>query len=140
MSAIQITINLAADVSENLRAIARGLQDKAPLHAMIAASAEAFVKARGAVTAATEHNTANNLGASPTGHLVDQYEAIEGQSTADGATLLVPSHGRLAAALAVTDPFLRTVTPFLAALSPLIAGPMGSASATAIAPLNVAPA
>lgn len=106
MSAIEIKIDLTSDVAEELRAIASGLQDKGPLHAMIAASAEAFVKARGAATAATEHNSANRLGANPTGHLADQYEAIEGQFSADGATLLVPSHGRLAAAFGPV-----TITP-----------------------------
>ncbi len=98
MSAIEIKIDLSEDVSESLRAIARGLKDKGPLHQRIAADAETFVKARGAVTAATEHRTANSLGAAPTGHLADAYEAIEGQATADGASLLVPSGGRLAAA------------------------------------------
>lgn len=98
MSGIQIKIDLASDVADELRNIATGLRDKAPLHAHIAADAEAFVKTRGAATAAGEHNTASRLGANPTGHLADAYQAIEGQSSADGAILLVPSGGRLAAA------------------------------------------
>ena len=98
MSAIQIKIDFATDVAEELREIAAGLTDKAPLHAQIAVNAEAFVKARGAETSATEHKTAIRLGANPTGHLADAYQAIEGQSSADAASLLVPSGGRLAAA------------------------------------------
>ena len=98
MSAMKLTIDISGRLDEELRQIAAGLKDKAPLHARIAADAEAFVKERGAATAATEHKTANSLGAAPTGHLADAYQAIEGQSTEEGAVLLVPSGGRLAAA------------------------------------------
>jgi hypothetical protein len=98
MSALRITLDISDRVSTELRAIADGLQDKAPLHAQIAADAEAFVKARGAATAAREHKTATRLGATPTGHLEDAYRAIEGQSSATEALLLVPAAGRLAAA------------------------------------------
>jgi hypothetical protein len=98
MSGLKINIQLSTDISEELQEIAAGLRDKAPLHAHIAADAEAFVKKRGAATAATEHKTANRLGANPTGHLADAYQAIEGQSSATEAILLVPSGGRLAAA------------------------------------------
>jgi hypothetical protein len=98
MSALRITLDISDRVSTELRAIADGLQDKAPLHAQIAADAEAFVKARGAATAASEHKTATRLGATPTGHLEDAYRAIEGQSSATEALLLVPAAGRLAAA------------------------------------------
>lgn len=98
MSALQIKIDLDTAIADELRDIAAGLTDKAPLHAQIAADAEAFVKARGAVTAQTEHKTAQSLGANPTGHLADAYLAIEGQSSREGAILMVPSGGRLAAA------------------------------------------
>jgi predicted transcriptional regulator len=95
---MKLTIDISDRLEEELSQIAAGLRDKGPLHAQIATDAEAFVKARGAATAATEHRTANSLGANPTGHLVDAYQAIEGQSSAEGALLLVPSGGRLAAA------------------------------------------
>lgn len=98
MSAMRLTIDISSRVAEDLRKISAGLTDKRPLHDQIAADAEAFLKKRGAETAATEHNTATRLGASPTGHLLDAYLAIEGQSDADGVSLLVPSGGRLAAA------------------------------------------
>lgn len=98
MSAISITLDISSRLDAEMRRIADGLEDKTAMHQQIAADAEAFVKEYGVTRAAREHDTANRLGASPTGHLADAYEAIEGQATADGASLLVPSGGRLAAA------------------------------------------
>lgn len=82
----------------DLSALDGQLRDASGLHARIAGDAENFIKARGRQTSATEHRSANRLGATPTGHLADAYEAIEGVSDASAASLLVPRASRLRAA------------------------------------------
>jgi hypothetical protein len=101
MSAMKLTIDISGRLDEDLRKIAAGLEDKASLHAQIAADAELFMKQEAGPSIASRnenHRTAQRLGAQTTRHLHDAYQAIEGQSSADGALLLVPSGGRLAAA------------------------------------------
>jgi hypothetical protein len=66
--------------------------------ARIAGDAEIFLKKAGKQIAATQHRTANTLGATPTGHLGEAYEGIESSSGADKIELLIPGASRLRAA------------------------------------------
>lgn len=79
-----------------------GLQDSlansTELNARVAGDAERFMKREGPRLAAGKHRTAETLGATPTGHLGEAYEGIEGISDATAATLLVPAASRLRAA------------------------------------------
>lgn len=95
---LRVTLTLTGLAPESLRELQQNIADGSGLHAQIAGDAEKFVKARGAQIAATEHRTANTLGAAPTGHLADAYEGIESISSATAATLEIPGSTRLRAA------------------------------------------
>jgi hypothetical protein len=99
MSAITVKVE-AAQTTAELAAIAKAVGDTAGIHARMAGDTERWVKGpdvAGKVSAA-QHRTANKLGAAPTKHLEKAYQDIEGQSDAESARLLVPSHSRLRAA------------------------------------------
>lgn len=99
MSPLRVDIQILSKLDEELRNIATGLEDTKPLHDRIAGDAEAWLKEDvGPRIAAGQHRTANTLGATPTGHLEDAYQGIEGTGTTDGAELLVPGATRLRAA------------------------------------------
>lgn len=74
------------------------LASPAGLHARMAGAAERFLKAFGRKTRQTEHNTANRLGAKPTGHLEDAYSRVKSSSNEAAASLWVPGGSRLRAA------------------------------------------
>ncbi len=95
---LQLTINVSGLSSAQMAAAAAAMGDGAKLNDRVAVDAEKFVKKRGRITAATEHKTAESLGARPTGHLLNAYEAIQHVSDATSATLLVPRASRLRAA------------------------------------------
>jgi hypothetical protein len=95
---LELRVTMEGLGSEELARLATTLADPSGLHAQIAGDAEIFVKARGRQTAATEHRTAGRLGAAPTGHLEQAYDAIEGTHDAAAAMLLVPRASRLRAA------------------------------------------
>jgi hypothetical protein len=82
------------------------LASPAGLHARMAGAAEKFLKAFGAKTSQTEHNTANRLGARPTGHLEDAYSRVESSSNEAAASLWIPGASRLRAAFGAY-----TITP-----------------------------
>lgn len=83
---------------EEFASLRETLADPAPLHAQIAGDAERFVKTIGPKIASRQHRTAWSLGATPTNHLADAYQAVEGQSSASAAVLVVPRNSRLRAA------------------------------------------
>ena len=95
---LRVTLDFADLASDDLRAIAGELQRPAALHGAMAAGSEKWLKETGRDIAAGEHDSANRLGAAPTGHLAKAYEQIESQSSAAGASLLVPRASRLRAA------------------------------------------
>lgn len=95
---MSLTVTLSGLSAADLAAFTGQVQNRAGMHARMAGDAEILIKRRGKATAATEHRTANALGATPTGHLADAYEGIEGESSADAAVLLVPGASRLRAA------------------------------------------
>lgn len=95
---MHVTLDVSDEVSAGLRKYAAGLEDLKPLYDRIAGDAEDMLKKHGQKTSATEHKTAETLGATPTGHLEQAYQGIEGISTAERATLLVPGYSRLRAA------------------------------------------
>ena len=96
---LRVTLDISSGLDEELQEIAAGLADAKPLHDRIAGDAEAWLKQDvGPRIAAGQHRTAQTLGASPTGHLVDAYQGIEGVSDSAGATLLIPGATRLRAA------------------------------------------
>jgi hypothetical protein len=99
MSAITVTIE-AGQTTAELAAIAAAVGNREGIHARMAGETERWIKGpdvAGKVSGA-QHRTANKLGAAPTQHLEKAYQDIEGQSDADSARLLVPSHSRLRAA------------------------------------------
>lgn len=95
---IRLDLQMDGLSPEELRALSETLADPAELHAQIAGDAEAFMKAVGPGIAAGNHRTAQRLGANPTGHLAAAYQAIESESDATGAALLIPRASRLRAA------------------------------------------
>ena len=95
---LRVDIDTSGLDAGDLAVLEARMRDGAGLHARMAGDAEIFVKERGKVTAAGEHRSAQRLGAQPTGHLSAAYEGIEGVSTAESASLLVPGATRLRAA------------------------------------------
>jgi hypothetical protein len=74
------------------------LVSPAGLHARMAGAAELFLKEFGRTSSQTKHNTANRLGAKPTGHLENEYNGIGSSSDETAASLWIPGSGRLRAA------------------------------------------
>lgn len=105
---LRVTLDFADLASDELRAIANELQRPAGVNAAMAAGTEQWIKETGAVIASHEHDSADRLGANPTGHLGKAYEQIESQSSAAGAVLLVPRASRLRAAF---GPYVLTPGP-----------------------------
>lgn len=95
---MSLTVTLSGLSAADLAAFTGQVQNRAAMHARMAGDAEIFIKQFGKVNAAGQHRTANTLGATPTGHLADAYEGIEGESSADAALLVVPGSSRLRAA------------------------------------------
>jgi len=95
---IQITIKLQEVPDDAINDVVAGLQDFQTMNSQIAGDAEIFLKKWGERVAPTQHKSAQRLGATPTGHLADAYQAIEVQSTREGAFILVPRASRLRAA------------------------------------------
>lgn len=95
---MQLTIDITDHSAEALEALRKKLQDRGSLHAAMAAETEKFIKTRGRATAAGEHRSASRLGATASGHLEKAYRAIESQSSATTALILVPRATRLRAA------------------------------------------
>ena len=105
---LTVTIDIGGGMKEALADLQGGLQDKAGLNARIAGESEKWIKGPGVAgrISAEQHRTAERLGANPTGHLADAYQAIESQSDEASARLLIPSGSRLRAAFGAY-----TITP-----------------------------
>jgi hypothetical protein len=95
---VAVNITLTGIPSPELGALASLLREPGSMYARIAGDAEKFVKTHGRQTSLSEHRTAERLGATPTGHLQDAYEAIESASDESAATLFIPRGSRLRAA------------------------------------------
>jgi hypothetical protein len=97
---LQVTIQIGGQIQESLADLQDGLRDKGAMNLRIAKESEKWIKSPAVAgrISAEQHRTANRLGANPTGHLADAYQAIESVSDDDSARLLVPSHSRLRAA------------------------------------------
>jgi hypothetical protein len=95
---LNVTIPEADRTVQELGLAAAALADTSALHAAVAAHTESWLKRTGNEIAKTEHATAENLGAKPTGHLTDAYNRIEATSSASAASLWIPGGGRLRAA------------------------------------------
>jgi len=91
-------VTLSVNSIDFLERVAGSLEKRVELNARIAGDAEIFLKKAGKQIAATQHRTANTLGATPTGHLGEAYEGIESSSGADKIELLIPGASRLRAA------------------------------------------
>lgn len=98
MSGPLIQVSLTGIPTELLEGIHHRMEDRATLHAEMAGTAEKFLKTEGFKKAATEHRTADALGAKRTGHLEEEYNKIEGTSNAGAASVWIPRSGRLRAA------------------------------------------
>jgi len=97
---LNVTIDIGGELKESLEDFREGLLDASGLNARIAAESERWIKGpqvAGKISA-EQHRTANNLGATPTGHLAEAYEGIEGQYDDKAATLTIPGASRLRAA------------------------------------------
>ncbi|MEI7912722.1 MAG: hypothetical protein WCK77_24105 [Verrucomicrobiota bacterium] len=93
---VQINVSGSAPAAAaKLRGI---MSERAGLNNRVAEDAQKFVQAYGANTSATEHKTAGTLGATPSGHLEQAYQAIQQVSDGTSATLLIPRASRLRAA------------------------------------------
>jgi hypothetical protein len=101
-----ITLTIKTTGPDQAASAASKLRSPEGMHARMAGAAERFLKDFGRETSKTEHNTANRLGATPTGHLADAYERVESSSNATAASLWVPGASRLRAAFGAY-----TVTP-----------------------------
>lgn len=95
---MKIDITITDNATGPLQGLRKGIVQRGPMHARIAAEAEEFIKAHGAGISASEHRSANRLGAKPTGHLARAYQAIESGSDDSSAFLRVPRASRLRAA------------------------------------------
>lgn len=95
---LRIELKLEGLGPEEFATLRETLADPAPLHAQIAGDAERFVKTIGPKIASRQHRTAWSLGATPTNHLAEAYQAVEGQSSAAAAVLVAPRNSRLRAA------------------------------------------
>jgi hypothetical protein len=92
---IRITLEIPAGTYSDL---AKNMENPAELHARVAGDTENYLKEFGRAIARNNHSTAQALGAQPTGHLADAYEAIEAISDSASVAVLVPSASRLRAA------------------------------------------
>ena len=92
-----ITSNYTAG---ELSRVSDALDNTAAIHMRVADDGETFVKDFGRRYAAwpRNHRSSRGLGARPTNHLLQAYKAIEGESSAAYAALLVPRSSRLRAA------------------------------------------
>lgn len=95
---MSINIEITYNSANELAFLTEALADKPSMHERIARQSLLFVKEFGAQKAQTEHRTASNLGANPTGHLSRAYAGIEAAHDAASARLLVPRASRLRAA------------------------------------------
>lgn len=95
---LTISIDVSGTAAEELQDIRTRLADGGNIHAAMAGAAETFIKDFGKDAASRRHDSANRLGARPTGHLAKAYADIESKSDASEATLLLPRASRLRAA------------------------------------------
>jgi hypothetical protein len=95
---LHVTLELSGLSAEQLDGLAGAMKDRSGIHARMAGDGEIFLKQAGSRIAAGQHRTARTLGAQETGHLARAYEGIEGVSSADAGTLLIPRASRLRAA------------------------------------------
>jgi hypothetical protein len=95
---VRVNVELTGLREEDFRILQDTLRDRAGLNQRLAADAESFVKKRGAEISKTEHRTAERLGATPTGHLAEAFQGIEGRVDDVSAMLLIPRASRLRAA------------------------------------------
>jgi hypothetical protein len=97
---LTVQISVVDYTRAELERLGGALRDGKAMHTSIATDAERFVKKTGRQIADSvrNHRSANRLGARPTGHLGQAYAGIEGASTDDSASLLIPRASRLRAA------------------------------------------
>ena len=95
---MNIELNITDTDGPLLARIQSGLRNRKGLHSRMAADGEKFLKQSGREIAATQHRTAERLGANPTRHLEESYQAIEGEGKDEQAELRMPRASRLRAA------------------------------------------
>lgn len=93
---IEITVTTSGP--DQAAIAAARLANPAALHTRMATAGERFLKQYGRATAQGEHDTANRLGARPTGHLEDAYSRVESAGDSSAARLFIPAASRLRAA------------------------------------------
>lgn len=95
---MNVEVNIRDEAGPALVRIQTGLRNRQALHAQIARDGENFLKTYGRTISAEHHRTASRLGAKPTNHLLNAYQAIESEGKPELAELRIPRASRLRAA------------------------------------------
>ena len=97
-----MSLSIKIDVTGSAPAQAARLRgvllDRIGMNERVGRDALALVQAHGKTVTAVSHKSAESLGANPTGHLEQAYEAVQQTNDATSASLLVPRASRLRAA------------------------------------------
>lgn len=89
----QIDVSGDDQVIKMLARLRTQLTDKTELHKSIGSYAEILTRQHLTTLAGTRHDTANRLGASPSGHLARAAESVTSKGTDDAAIVTVTSPG-----------------------------------------------
>lgn len=97
---IQLEIKSSDHTAADLQLLAAALGNQEAIHQRIAGDSERWIKGpkvAGKISG-SQHRTANRLGATPTGHLVDAYNRVGSSGSEQAASLWIPGASRLRAA------------------------------------------
>lgn len=93
MSGITLSVTVPRELGEDIARLEKGLADRAVLHEALGKSAGNLTRDHLINIAGTRHDSANRLGASPTGHWAEAAEKMEVESNADTATITINQVG-----------------------------------------------
>ena len=88
--AMRMQLNISDDVTPFLTRLNAALSDRTGINASIAVQEEELFRTYVSAVSSRRHQTANRLGATPTGHLERASQSIEGHGSADGVTVSFP--------------------------------------------------
>ncbi|MFZ2279307.1 MAG: hypothetical protein WAW39_16055 [Prosthecobacter sp.] len=90
---MKVEMSIGGDALRMLEQLEEGMINRADLHQDIATREENLVRDYLISLAQTRHATADDLGATPTGHLERAAESVTSRSDADAATVSITSPG-----------------------------------------------
>ena len=93
MSASYDVVVTSDEITPCLNRVSAGLKDRTRLNEMIGGQAQVLTRNHLIDLAASRHDSANRLGATPTGHLARAAESVAGTSDAEAAVVTVTSPG-----------------------------------------------